>query len=293
MPRPYEGVPVAVLGASGFIGRWVVRKLGEEGAQVHAIGRESDLQSAIRRVHPSITFNLAGYGVDPAQRDEAAAYRINAELPAALAEAVAACQDPAWQCQSLVHVGSGAEYGNAGGDLREAGPARPASLYGKSKWRGTESVAERCRELGLRGLTARLFTVYGPGERAGRLLPSLFEAGRTGQPLPLSPGLQRRDFTYIEDVADGLLQLGLASAEPGEVVNLATGRLTTVRTFVEIAAGILGIPPENSQFGAIPANCHEMEHQGIALDRLQRLTGWTPPTTVAEGVRRALETGLL
>ena len=238
MSIPYEGVPVVVLGASGFIGRWVARKLGDQGAKVCAIGPETDLRSAIRRLRPAITFNLAGYGVDPAQHDEATAYQINAELPGAVAEALAGCQDPAWPGQYLVHVGSGAEYGDAGGDLREDGPARPTSLYGNSKWHGTRAVTERCRELGLRGLTARLFTVYGPGERAGRLLPSLLEVRRTGRALPLSPGLQRRDFTYIEDVADGLLKLGLASAEPGEIVNLASGRLTTVRAFVEIAAGI-------------------------------------------------------
>ena len=291
--RGYEGVRVAVLGASGFIGQWVVRKLAGQGARVCAIGRDSDLLDTLRRLRPSITFNLAGYGVDPSERDEAAAYRINAELPGTLAEAVSAWRNPVWPGQDLVHVGSGAEYGNAGGDLREDGPVRPTSLYGRSKWHGTQAVTQRCRELGLRGLTARLFTVYGPGERAGRLLPSLLEAARAGQVVPLSPGLQRRDFTYIEDVAEGLLLLGLASAKAGEVVNLATGRLNTVRSFVEIAAGILGIRPENLHFGAIPANSHEMEHEGIALDRLRRLLGWTPPTSIPLGVRRTLEISLL
>ena len=298
--QSYEGIPVAVLGASGFIGRWVVRKLSERGARVCAIGRKeidladfTQLESVFRRLRPAITFNLAGYGVNPAERDEATAYRVNAELPRALAEAAASSKTQGWPGQHLVHVGSGAEYGDAGGVLREDGPACPSSLYGKSKLRGTQAVVERCRELGLRSLTARLFTVYGPGEHTGRLLPSLLETRRTGQALELSSGLQRRDFTYIEDVAEGLLRLGLAQAENAGIVNLATGRLTTVRVFVEIAAEILGIPPENLHFGAIPANSHEMEHEGISLDRLQRLTGWIPATSIAQGVRRMLEISLL
>jgi nucleoside-diphosphate-sugar epimerase len=293
--RAYQDTTVAVLGASGFIGRWVVRKLAGQGARVCSIGREeaADLKSIYSRLRPSITFNLAGYGVNPAERDEAAAYHVNADLPRALVEAAAAFRDPAWQGRHLIHIGSGAEYGNVGGILREDGPASPSTLYGKSKRRGTEAVAERCQSLELRGLTARLFTVYGPGERSGRLLPSLLDARRTGQLLHLSAGLQRRDFTYVEDVADGLLKLGLAPAECGQVVNLATGLSATVRTFVETAAGILGIPPENLQFGAIPATAYEMEYEGIALDSLQRLTGRIPSTSIAEGVRKTLEISLL
>ncbi len=293
--RGYQGVSVAVLGASGFIGRWVVRKLTGQDARICRIGREDlpNLENIYRHLRPSITFNLAGYGVDPSERDEATAYHVNADLPRALVEAVAAWKDPAWPGQHLVHVGSGAEYGDVGGDLREDGPAFPATLYAKSKWRGTQAVAERCQTLAVRGLTARLFTVYGPGERTGRLLPVLLEAGRTGQSLNLSLGLQRRDFTYVEDVADGLLRLGLASAERGQIVNLATGRPATVRTFAETAAGILGIPPENLKFGVIPTSAHEMEYEGIAVDLVQQLTGWIPPTSIAEGVRRTVETSVL
>jgi nucleoside-diphosphate-sugar epimerase len=87
--------------------------------------------------------------------------------------------------------------------------------------------------------------------------------------------------------------LGLTSVEDGGIVNLATGRLATVREFVEIAAGILGIPPENLNFGALPPSIYEMEHAPVAINRLKTLLGWLPPTTIAEGVRKTLEIGLL
>ena len=292
----YKGITAAVVGGTGFIGRWVVRKLVEEGACVCLISREdtANPEAAYLRVQPSITFNLAGYGIDPAERDEAAALHVNAVLPGMLAEAAAATRDPAWRGQHFVHVGSAAEYGDAGGDLREDGPTRPVTLYAKTKWRGTQAVAEKSQALGLRAITARLFTVYGPGERAGRLLPSLIGAGKTGRTLDLSSGMQRRDFTYVEDAAQGLLKLGLVTSETcGATVNLATGRLTTVRAFIEIAAEILGVPFESLNFGAIPATAHEMEHEAVTLNRLERLIGWIPSTGIAGGVRRTLEVGLL
>jgi nucleoside-diphosphate-sugar epimerase len=119
------------------------------------------------------------------------------------------------------------------------------------------------------------------------LLPSLIEAARTGQTIRLTDGRQRRDFTYVADVAEGLLRLGMSSAEPGEIVNLATGRLIAVRQFVEQAAHILNISEERLLFGALPTRPEEMNHSPVAIDRLRRLTGWTPPTGIQDGIRGA------
>jgi nucleoside-diphosphate-sugar epimerase len=313
----YSGVRAIVLGASGFIGRWVARSLCERGARLYLVVRdragserifcdysvrgeivELDIGSvdAARRlveiveaVGPSITFNLAGYGVDRAERDEETAYRINADLVQALCEAIVKKRDAAWQGRDLIHAGSALEYGEIGGDLAEDSPPRPTTLYGKSKLAGTRSLARCCRAYRIEGVTARLFTVYGPGEHAGRLVPSLIEASRAGEPIPLTDGRQRRDFTYVADVAEGLLRLGLSLATPGETVNVATGRLTTVREFIETAAGLLKIPDEKLLFGALPTRPEEMNHAPVTLERLRRLTSWVPPTTISDGIRNALE----
>ncbi len=303
----YRGVRVAVLGASGFIGRWVARKLYAAGACTYLVVRdaagavrsgisgelvEADLSdtAAVReiytRIRPAITFNLVGYGIDPGERDEAISYRVNAALPKDICEAAAGWKDSTWAGQHIVHAGSALEYGEIGGDLREDGGARPTTVYGKSKLQGTQAIAEHCAALGLRGLTARLFTVYGPGEHADRLLPSMIQASRTGEPLNLTAGTQKRDFTYVEDVADGLLRLGLAEGvEPGAVVNLATGELVSVRVFIEEAAAVLKVPSVNLRFGALPTRLEEMQHDQISIHRLRSMLGWMPRTLIKDGIR--------
>jgi UDP-glucose 4-epimerase len=308
----YSGIRAVVLGAAGFIGRWVAHSLCEQGAQVFLVVRDAararhvfstygirgevvefdlsrleELREMITELRPSITFNLAGYGVDPSERDEGDANGINADLPWRLLKAIAECRDEEWQGENLVHSGSALEYGEVGGDLSEDSRAEPTTVYGKSKLAGTEAVARFCGENGIRGVTARLFTVYGPGEHQGRLLPSLMESARTGREIRLTEGRQRRDFTYVGDVAEGLLRLGMSSAAPGEIVNLATGRLATVRQFVEEAAHVMNIPEDRLLFGALPTRLEEMSHSPVAIDRLMRLTGWTPPTGVPEGIRQA------
>jgi len=83
--------------------------------------------------------------------------------------------------------------------------------------------------------------------------------------------------------------LGLTTdAKPGEVVNLATGQLTSVRNFAEKAAGILGIPEDKLDFGTMPTRTEEMKHSPVSIERLRQLTSWIPATTVEEGIGQTL-----
>ncbi len=318
----YRGRPVLVLGATGFIGRWVAHRLGSLEAEltlgvrsreragplferlgvrgsvveldlVRAAGNApahhaTELGELIDEVRPDVTFNLAGYGVDPAETDPEAADRVNHRFVGELARAVARTPATDRAGPRLVHVGSALEYGVAEGDLEESTEPQPTTLYGTTKLAGTRLLREIAVETGLPALTARLFTVYGPGEHAGRLLPSLLAAARSEGDLPLTEGRQRRDFTYVEDVAGGLVRLGVCRSEPGEVVNLATGVLTSVREFVEIASRVLGIPGDRLRFGALPTRPEEMAHDPVAIARLERLTSWRPATSIEAGVKRVL-----
>lgn len=310
----YVGIKVMVLGAAGFLGRWVARLLTASEAQLCLVVRDApsaqaifaqygvqgelrviDLRDAAQLQHlyehyrPTITFNLAGYGVDQSERDETLAYQINAELIPSLCQAISAVRDPQWSGQDLVHVGSGLEYGPVGGNLAETSTPCPNSLYGKSKLAGTLALAERGARYRFKGITARVFTVYGPGEPTTRLLPALQKTLQTGEPVLMTEGVHQRDFSYVEDVAEGLLRLGLATALPGEIVNFATGRLVTIREFALTTAQVLGIPQEKLAFGALPTRPEEMAHEPVTLQRLQALIGWTPPTTIAAGVQKAMQ----
>lgn len=307
----YRNRRVLVLGARGFIGRWVVQRLREGGADLHLAVRdaggaagEDGVNAALHEVdlarpgaagelvgavRPALTFNLAGYGVDPGEADPHLAWRVNSDLVAELARACATRFDPSWQGQQLVHVGSAAEYGSAGGDLAEDAAPSPTTLYGRSKLGGTGDLLAASRSGALRGVTARLFTVYGPGERSGRLLPVLLAAARAGSEVSLTEGTQRRDFTYVEDVAEGLLRLGVVRQDRLGTVNLATGKLESVRRFAERAAAVLKLPAERLRFGVLPTRPDEMQHDPVSLQRLSSLCGWIPETSIEAGVRRTAD----
>jgi dTDP-glucose 4,6-dehydratase len=164
--------------------------------------------------------------------------------------------------------------------------AAPTTLYGQTKLAGTQALQSMSLASGRSCVTARLFSVYGPGEMAGRLLPSLMKAADTAEMLDLTAGTQKRDFTYVEDVTEGLLRLGAAQTSRGDIVNLATGVLSTVRQFVETATKILGIRGENLNFSSLPIRQEEMEHDPVSTRKLKAMISWTPSVSISQGIMR-------
>ncbi len=288
---------VIILGASGFIGRWVaravpasvsifsvVRDLAASGSLIGTaveldLHDSSELRKLFADIRPSVVFNLAGYGVDPLESDEKLGEELNAELPRRICDALRNHPE-----SLLIHAGTALEYGAATGDLAEETKTQPTTWYGQTKLAGTETILEAS----VRSIVARLFTVYGPGEHAGRLLPSLIETSQKQKEIDLTAGTQKRDFTYVEDVAEGMIRLAELHQERNTLVNLATGKLHSVREFVETVARVLQIPQKHLHFGKLPTRESEMQHDNVSTERLRKLIQWTPSTSIEIGIRRTM-----
>jgi nucleoside-diphosphate-sugar epimerase len=234
--------------------------------------------------HPDVVFNLAGYGVDPSEKEESLAWALNLRLVEEMADAVACCEGSDWPGLRLVHAGPGADYGPVEGVLDENSDTAPVSLYGRSKLAGTNALSAARRRTGLRAITARLFTVYGPGEHAGRLLPSILSAAQSEKELELTAGQQERDFTFVGEAAEGLIRLALLEGQIPDVVNLATGKLTSVRAFTECAAEVIGLKASQLHFGVRPGNADEVRQGPVDTHQLRELLGWSPELGVRDGI---------
>jgi nucleoside-diphosphate-sugar epimerase len=304
----YRDRKILVFGAAGYIGRRVVEWLIGVGAHVGAVTRQEsagalrpqtttfiadalrpgDAHRVVAAFRPAAVFNLVGYGVDPAERDDEVAARINSGFVSELIAACGAHPDSSWPGQHLIHAGSALEYGMASGDLHEETAPEPTTTYGRTKLRGTRLVSAAVDAGQVRGVTARLFTVYGPGERSGRLLPSLLDAARANRPVTLTSGMQQRDFTFVDDVAEGMLRLGRLGDRLVLPVNLATGTLESVRRFAERVADVIGLQRALLAFGELAERPAEMHHGNVNVRRLVELVGWKPSTGIEAGVLATL-----
>ena len=126
-------------------------------------------------------------------------------------------------------------------------------------------------------------------------MPTLIAAAETRARIPLSAGAQARDWVYVEDVARALLELAALDAAPilaarspfdAPCLNLASGRLTSVREFVLRFAREFELDSTRLGFGDLPELAEEMHHPPVPVGRLGAALGWTPPNEPALGLAR-------
>jgi nucleoside-diphosphate-sugar epimerase len=297
-----------LVGASGFVGRAVVRRAvrhagfrliagvrtpaglppGTAVCPVDVTATET-LTAALRDIRPSVVINAAAYGVRPGQTDSGAALRVNVAGATALLEAAASAG-----CRRFIQLGSCSEYGARDGTVHEDDSPTPHTLYGATKAAGSIMVLERGAACGIETAVLRLFNLWGAGEPGHRLFPSIVEAARTRTPVDLTDGTQIKDYSFVDDVADWILEL--ACAPPGAfgtsgIVNVGSGRPEPLRDWAARLADRLGAR-HLLRFGAKPNRADEPKGQIPDLGRLEALLPGRTRTPMDAALERALAVGV-
>ncbi|MGR6467600.1 NAD-dependent epimerase/dehydratase family protein [Rhizobium sp. PAMB 3182] len=181
----------------------------------------------------------------------------------------------------------------------------PLTFYAATK-KATELMAHSYAHLHKFPITAfRFFTVYGPWGRPDMALFKFAKAMLDGQPIEIyGEGKMSRDFTYIDDLVEAIVRLSaIAPAEanrvtkpgvtdtlshqaPFRVVNLGGGQPVGLMEFVETIEKAMGQPAIRKM---LPMQKGDVPRTFAAPDLLQALTGYTPSTTVEEGVKAFVE----
>ena len=291
---PLRGRPVLVTGASGYLGTAVVERLLAAGSHVTGTSRtcpsaEVDhweafdlrapegIDELFRRRRPEWVFHLGG--ITDARRvlDRVApSFATNAWGTVRVLEA---CSRHG--CRGFVHCGS-MEAPRAGS------AAAPASPYGASKWVGTVYAKLFQALFEVPAVILRPFFIYGPGRQPGhKLVPSLVRSYLGGERPRLTSPERAMDWVFIDDVADGFVRAACAPAAIGCEIDLGSGRLTSIGAFAELVrAEIGGGPPPAVE--PDPARAEEVSE--VADTRFAVATiGWTPATTLDEGVRQTVD----
>jgi nucleoside-diphosphate-sugar epimerase len=141
--------------------------------------------------------------------------------------------------RQMIVAGSCFEYGRSAERvpfIEVDTPLEPALSYPTSKAAASVAFLGLARELNLQLKLMRIFQVYGEGEQATRLWPSLRAAAQEGRDFPMSAGEQVRDFIAVEEVARQFVQaLDFSDVAPGQpqVSHVATGQPQTLLAFAQ------------------------------------------------------------
>jgi nucleoside-diphosphate-sugar epimerase len=284
---------ILITGAGGFIGTHLVREAKRRGAHVTALVHNptdrlgdadiaqadlttADLPKLLDRIQPTIIVNAASYGVGHNEKDEARMRDVNV---AAVEKLITAAKRIG--VKRFVQLGTYSEYGDQPATITEDTPLAPKEAYARTKADASGRVAAAD---GLETIVLRLFNVWGPFERPGRLLPQVILHCRAGTRFPLTLGTQIKEWCYVEDVAAWIMDLALMDRPwPHRIVNLGSGMRLSVRDMALAAARALG-GEHLLDFGAVPIPAKEVQTGPADLTRVTALLPARRITSLAVGV---------
>lgn len=320
-----------VTGAAGFIGFHVTQRLLAAGHQVVGLDNLNDyydvnLKTArldLINTHPNFTFmkgDLADReGIAELFRSQRfqrvihlaaqAGVRYSLENPLAYADAnlighlniLEGCRHN--QVEHLLYASSSSVYG-----LNRKMPFstddsvdHPVSLYAATK-KANELMSHTYSHLyGIPTTGLRFFTVYGPWGRPDMALFKFTRAIIAGEKIDVyNHGQMRRDFTYIDDIAEAILRLQdvipqadinwtvesgspATSSAPYRVYNIGNSQPVTLMKYIEALESALGQVAEKNMLPMQPGDVMETSADTTAL---YKVIGFKPQTSVEEGVAR-------
>lgn len=185
----------------------------------------------------------------------------------------------------LVYASSSSVYGgNTKLPFSESDPVdRPISLYAATK-KANELMAHTYTHLfKLQTVGLRFFTVYGPWGRPDMALWLFTKAMLQGKAIQVfNNGNMRRDFTYVDDIVQGIkASLFATTLNPYEVINLGNHNSEQLTDMIGVLADALGVKPQMEFLPMQPGDV-EATYADIAL--AQAKLGFQPRTKITEGI---------
>jgi nucleoside-diphosphate-sugar epimerase len=272
---------VLITGIRGLIGTHLKTACEALGYTVYGTTRADSIESTLnllRQVSPSYIFHTAAELVDDSKM-----FCTNVSLTHAILHY---CKTAKVSLKRLVVIGSSSEYGRKAEPMAEHMSLEPETIYEGTKAAATMLARSFSKTYDIPTLVIRPFTVYGPGEKVSKFIPSLLALP---DKIRLSEGVH--DYVYIGDFVCILLELVSSCKRMFDLVNIGTGKQTSnlevVRTVERLTGHIFYMEPAQ-------AKPYDSSSWVCNTEYLHRSYGLAASTSLEQGLKstmRALSNG--
>ncbi|HKZ78932.1 MAG TPA: SDR family NAD(P)-dependent oxidoreductase [Pyrinomonadaceae bacterium] len=191
--------------------------------------------------------------------------------------------------QQFVFGSSSSVYGtNAKVPFHEDDPIfRPISPYAATKAAGELLCHTYSHLYAIRCVCLRFFTVYGARQRPDLAIHKFARLMTAGKPIPVfGDGLTRRDYTYIDDILDGVRAAIDYDQTLYEVINLGESRTVELRELISLLEKELGV---KARIDRQPLQPGDVPQTYADITKARRLLGYDPKTQIETGLHNFVE----
>lgn len=295
-----------VTGATGFIGRWLIRALLAENIPTTAVIREGrklppdwpesellttvecsmehyeSLPDRIPVQSETVFYHLAWAGVSGAERSDIAVQLSNVAASRAAVEAAAALQ-----CGAFVGLGTIMEQEAIAVTDTDGTTPGMGYLYGEAKHMAHLLTKAIAAQHGLCHIWPMLTNAYGEYEDSPRFVNTTLRNILHHQPLEFTAATQIYDFIHVEDAARALIALGKRGQTQHSYV-IGSGHAAPLRSFIETIGSTLA-PDQPFLFGSVPFTGVVLPVESFSIDHLTADTGFRPVISFADGICRTMQ----
>lgn len=307
---------VLVTGGAGFIGSHLVDRLIKDDPRRIVVvdnfflGNETNLEQA-RAARPDLEIIRLDASDLAAMQDVVTANDIDTVFDLAVVPLPTSLTYPAWTVQvnvgiattfceivrrglvdRLVHVSSSEAYGSARYvPMDEGHPHDAITPYAASKSAADHIIESYVQTFGIDATVIRPFNNIGPRQNPGSyagIVPIVIGRVLSGQPIDIhGDGEQTRDITFVRDTADTIVQVHDSPNCRGQVLNVATGRETSVNDFVRRILGVMGAPDHPIIHSAERPG--DVRRHWADVSKIHSLLGHDVPTLTDDALAETVE----